>query len=136
MWDSAQSVLKVFRVVFPTQNNPGKYLQRYHTTKIEVSKVFSKFKKTHWMFCLSTSLICHSTVSQVVFNETPHQMSLESLLRVFWHFWRYVEYFSEFNESIGMYFETFWKLSDEFFEASKKSFLSLTTCGNFYLSLA
>ena len=107
------------------------YLQRYHTTKIEVSKVFSKFKKIHWIFCHSTCLICHPTVTQIVFNETPPQMSLELLLWVFWHFWRYVEYFLELSESIGMHFETFWKLSDEFFQTSKKSFLSLATCGNF-----
>ena len=47
IWGFAQSALKVFGSVFPTQNEPETYLQRSHTTKIEVSNVFSKCKKIH-----------------------------------------------------------------------------------------
>ena len=46
-------------------------------------------------------------------------MALESLLRVFWHFWRCIEYFSELSESIGMHFEAFWKRSDAFLKHLK-----------------
>ena len=60
-------------------------------------------------------------------------MALESLLWVPRHFWGYVECFLEFKESIGMLLEAFWKLSDAFFEASKKSVLNLEISGNFYL---
>ena len=62
-------------------------------------------------------------------------MALESLLRVLWHFWRYVECFSEFSESTGMRLETFWKRSGDFFETSKKSIVNSEICRNCYSSL-
>ena len=53
-------------------------------------------------------------------NRTPRKMSLESLSRVLWHFWRYVECFSDFSESTGTHFKAFWKRTNDFFETSKK----------------
>ena len=45
------------------------------------------------LYFIRAPAICHPTVTQIVFNETPPQT--------------YVEYFLELSESIGMYFETF-----------------------------
>ena len=45
----AQSALKLFWGVSSTQNEPETYLQ-HHTTKIEASKVLSKFEKIHLIF--------------------------------------------------------------------------------------
>ena len=42
----AQIVLKVFSCVFSSQKKPETYLQHAHTTKIELSKAFWKFKKS------------------------------------------------------------------------------------------
>ena len=42
----AQIVLKVFPGVFASQKKPETYLQRVHTTKSELSKVFGKLKKS------------------------------------------------------------------------------------------
>ena len=97
--------------------------------------MFLKFKKIHWIFCHSATLICHSAVTQLLLNTAPPKMALESLLRVLWHFWRYVECFSEFSESTGMRFEAFWRRSGDFFETSTKSVLNFEICRNFYLRL-
>ena len=61
------------------------------------------------------------TQIQLLLNTAPPKMALESLLRVLWHFWRYVECFSEFSESTGMCFEAFWKRSSDFIHLSDKS---------------
>ena len=125
----AQSALKLFWGVSSTQNEPETYLQHHHTTKIEASKVLSKFEKIHLIF--GTQLLRFGT--QLLLDNVPPEMALESLLWVPRHFWGYVECFLEFKESIGMLLEAFWKLSDAFFEASKKSVLNLEISGNFYL---
>ena len=72
--------------------------------------------------------------SQLLLNKVPLRMALESLLRVLWHFWRYVEYFSEFREAIGMHLEAFWRLLEGFFEVFKKSVANLEIFGNFCLT--
>ena len=90
---------------------------------------FSKFDKIHLIF--GTQLLRFGT--QLLLDNVPPEMALESLLWVPRHFWGYVECFLEFKESIGMLLEAFWKLSDAFFEASKNSVLSLEIRGNFYL---
>ena len=95
----------------------------------EASKVLSKFERIHLIF--GTQLLRFGT--QLLLDNVPPEMALESLLWVSRHFWGYVECFLEFKESIGMLLEAFWKLSDAFFEASKKSVLNLEISGNFYL---
>ena len=42
----AQIILKVFQGGFSCQKKPETYLQRVHTTKNELSKVFGKLKKS------------------------------------------------------------------------------------------
>ena len=133
IWGNAQNTLKVFWGVFPTQNEPETCLQRCHTTKIEVSiKSVFKIQENPLNFWHSATLFWHSADTQLLFNTVPPKMALESPLRVLWHFWRYVQCFSEFSESTGMCFEAFWKRSGDFFEASKKSLVNFEICGNYY----
>ena len=70
-----QSALKLFGGVSSTQKEPETYLQHYHTTKIEASKVLSKFEKIHRIFG-----------TQLLLDNAPPQMALESLLWVSRHF--------------------------------------------------
>ena len=104
------------------------------TTKIKVSKEFSIFKEIHWIL-VTQVLGFVTTVTRLLLSTASPKMTLESLLRVLWHFWNYIEWFSELSESTEMHFEAFRKRWDEFFETFKKSVLNFEICRNFYLSL-
>ena len=77
-----QSALKLFWGVSSTQNEPETYLQHHHMTKIEASKVLSKFEKIHLIF--GTQLLRFGT--QLLLDNVPPEMALESLLWVPRHF--------------------------------------------------
>ena len=78
----AQRALKLFSGVSSTQNEPEIYLQHHHTTKIEASKVLSKFEKVHFIF--GTQLLRFG--NQLFLDNVPPEMALESLLWVPRHF--------------------------------------------------
>ena len=99
--------------------------------KLKPLKCFRNSRKSTWFLALSYSdleLSWHSAFARHCTSRNGSRitsMGLQTLLR-------YVECFLEFKESIGMLLEAFWKLSDAFFEASKKSVLNLEISGNFY----
>ena len=66
----AQSALKLFWGVSSTQNEPETYLQHHHTTKIEASKVLSKFEKIHLIF--GTQLLRFGTQLSLSFCSTMY----------------------------------------------------------------
>ena len=80
IWVFPQSALKVLGCVFSTQNEPETYLQLYHTVKIEVSKVFSRFNDIHW--------ICVTQLLWFVIQLSPSFCSTQHLLKWLWnHFY-------------------------------------------------
>ena len=81
----AQSALKLFWGVSSTQNEPETYLQHHHTTKIEASKVLSKFEKIHLIFWHSATQIWHSAFARQCTSRNGSRitsMGPQTLLRV------------------------------------------------------
>ena len=121
-------------VFFQVKTNLKHICKVFVRPKYKDLRLFQKFEKIHWIF---DSQLCAKWLSadpQLLLNKVPLRMALESLLRILWHFWRYVEYFSEFREAIGMHLEAFWRLLEGFFEVFKKSVANLEICGNFCLT--